>query len=507
MENIYKKIKTIDELKPIFALLKKQGKKIAHCHGVFDLIHPGHIRHLAAAKKEGDVLLVSVTADQYVRKGPGRPVFNENLRAETLAAMENVDYVLINHAPISVNIIKELKPDVYVKGQDYQDKKSDLTGKIADEEAAIRSVGGKIVFTQDITFSSSKLLNEHLDVFPKETREYLKKLSSKHDIDDIVGYFKKAEGLKVLVIGDAILDQYHYCQSMGMSLKGQIVVTKYLSDESFAGGVFATANNTASICKKTSLVTVVGDDNPYKDFIAEHLDGSISAKYFVRKGAPTTIKRRFVSENRKMFEICYMNDEPVSKALEKQIIDHLKKTISSYDLVIVSDFGHGFFTKAVVDLISRKAKYLALNVQTNSANMGFNFLSKWPKADYVSIDEPEIRLAAHEKHHDLKAVMLGIMKSGRYRNLIVTKGPRGSVFYSKNTGFLEAPALASRVIDSVGAGDALFAYTAPVMAVGCPSDLTSFIGNAVGALAVQIICNREAVNQVDLLKFVNRLMK
>ncbi len=122
MEKIYRKIMSLEELKHTIAAHKKNRKKIVHCHGVFDLIHPGHIRHLAAAKKEGDILVVTVTADPFVRKGPGRPVFNEHLRAETLATMSLVDYVAVNHAPTAVNCIRLLKPDVYVKGQDYRGK-------------------------------------------------------------------------------------------------------------------------------------------------------------------------------------------------------------------------------------------------------------------------------------------------------------------------------------------------------------------------------------------------
>lgn len=202
MEKIYNKIKQLNELKEIIADLKRQNRTIAQCHGVFDLIHPGHIRHLSAAKKEADVLVVTVTADPFVRKGPGRPIFNENLRAETLASFSSVDYVAINHAASAVNCIKLLRPDVYVKGQDYLDKTKDVTGKISEEEEAIISVGGRIAFTNDIAFSSSKLINEHLQVFPDETRQYLKSIASKYSLDYIFSVLEKVKNLRVLVIGE-----------------------------------------------------------------------------------------------------------------------------------------------------------------------------------------------------------------------------------------------------------------------------------------------------------------
>src|SRR3989304_286052 len=91
------KILSIEELDKVCAKLKKQGKKIAQCHGCFDLLHPGHIRHFEAAGKIADVVIVTLAPDRFVNKGPGRPVFNEKLRLESIAALEAVDFVALNH--------------------------------------------------------------------------------------------------------------------------------------------------------------------------------------------------------------------------------------------------------------------------------------------------------------------------------------------------------------------------------------------------------------------------
>ena len=138
---------------------KKNKKKIVLCHGVFDLLHIGHIKHFEEAKSLGDVLVVSLTPDIYVRKGPGRPAFNEKLRLQAIAELHMVDYVVMNSTPTAVNIIKKLKPNIYCKGPDYKDYKNDISGQIQKETAAIRKVGGKRFFTKGITFSSSKLIN------------------------------------------------------------------------------------------------------------------------------------------------------------------------------------------------------------------------------------------------------------------------------------------------------------------------------------------------------------
>lgn len=155
------KILDIEELAMIIQRLKDSGKKIVHCHGCFDLMHPGHIKHFQAAKKMGDILVVTITADKYIDKGPGRPVFNQKLRGESIAALECVDYVAINNWPTAEETLKLLKPDIYVKGQEFE-KLKDKTGKIQQEARVAAEIGAKIMFTQEIVFSSTKLINDYL---------------------------------------------------------------------------------------------------------------------------------------------------------------------------------------------------------------------------------------------------------------------------------------------------------------------------------------------------------
>lgn len=504
-----KKILTVDALAETVATLKQKGKKVVQCHGVFDIVHLGHIRHFNLAKKEGDVLVVSLTNDKNVKRGPGRPIFNENLRAETLASLIVVDFVSIIDAPTAIEFIKKVKPDVYAKGLEYKAKEKDITGKIYDEEEAIKSVGGKLAFTDDITFSSSSIINGHLDVYPPRTVKYLRAIAKRYPIDDIIDSLKSLYKMKVLVIGDAIIDEYHYCTPMGKSSKSEIVVNRYDSEEMFAGGALATANNTASLCHDVDLFTVLGKGPSYEEFIRGRLSSHINPVFFYRPETGTTVKRRFVSKgtNRKLFEICYIEDRDIDRAQEIGVIKKLQEIIDRYDLVIVSDFGHGFLTKRIIDLICSKARYMAVNVQTNSANTGFNLVTKYPKADCVCIDEMELRFATHDKFGDVRKLSKQIYQQMGCQQIIATKGPYGSICYSQEYGFHETPAFSSTVIDAIGAGDAFFAFVAPCFASGMSQDLVSFIGNAVGSLAVQIVCNRGPVNFVDLSKFITRLLK
>jgi len=202
-----------------------------------------------------------------------------------------------------------------------------------------------------------------------------------------------------------------------------------------------------------------------------------------------------------------MEDRDIDKQIEAKIAQFLQKKVKNYDLVIVSDFGHGLLTKRLIKFICSKAKYLALNVQTNSANIGFNLVTKYPHADCVCVDELELRFAAQDKFSDLRTHIKKIHQQLGCKHIITTRGANGSLSYSKTDGFHETPAFSYRVVDAIGAGDAFFSFVAPCFAIGMPQDLVSFIGNAVGSLAVQIMCNREPVRSVDLIKFITRLLK
>jgi len=157
--NDMEKVKPLVELSKILAVLRDNQKTIVHCHGCFDLLHPGHIKHFQAARNMGDVLVVTVSPDKFVDKGPDRPMFNQNLRAESIAALACVDYVAINKWPTADETLRLLRPHIYVKGQEFENMQ-DKTGKIQREHKVIKEIGSEMRFTQEIVFSSTELLSK-----------------------------------------------------------------------------------------------------------------------------------------------------------------------------------------------------------------------------------------------------------------------------------------------------------------------------------------------------------
>ena len=228
-----KKIKTLEELQQITADLKSEGKKVVLCHGVFDLLHIGHIKHFEEAKTFGDVLVVTITPDEYVNKGPNRPAFTTALRLEALAALKSVDFVAANKWPIAVETIKTLEPAIYCKGPDYKNYADDVTGKINDEEAAIKSVEGTIRYTEDITFSSSGLLNKFGNVYNESQKSFIQTFFKGQDFEDIRVRLDHFNNLKVLVIGETIIDQYIFCEALGKSGKEPVLVLRDLNMDQY----------------------------------------------------------------------------------------------------------------------------------------------------------------------------------------------------------------------------------------------------------------------------------
>src|SRR3990167_9197818 len=290
------KLKRLADLARIVRKLKEQGKKIVHCHGVFDLIHPGHIRHFSQAKKYGDILVVTITADAFVNKGPGRPVFKEDLRAEVLSSIEYVDYVTIVNSGSAILAINKIKPDFYVKGPDYKKRKVNpyVPQKLKSEEEAVSKWGGNLVFTEDVIFSSSQLINENLYVYPPATKMYLDNLKSKYSADFIINQLTGLRNLKILVIGDAIIDEYHYCLPTGKSSKEPVMVHQYIADETFIGGTLATANHLSGLSDKVTLLTLLGKKKSYERFIKQRLRPSITPVFFYQNNISTIIKRRYL---------------------------------------------------------------------------------------------------------------------------------------------------------------------------------------------------------------------
>src|SRR5260370_19713186 len=200
------KIISYEQASEVFAKLKSEGKRIVQCHGTFDLIHPGHIYHLEEAKALGDLLVVTVTAEKFVSKGPGRPFFNDKLRLKSLSALACVDYVVLIPFTTAVEAIKCVAPDIYCKGTEYSDQRNDVTGNIGDDIETVQSLGGQMRYIGSVVFRSSRLLNNHFDDMDSSIKEFCHKLSRDYTSETFREAVDRIRALKALVEGEIMFD-------------------------------------------------------------------------------------------------------------------------------------------------------------------------------------------------------------------------------------------------------------------------------------------------------------
>ena len=257
--DIHDKIKPLGELIDEVARLKSTGSRVVHSHGLFDLVHPGHVRQLAAAKCAGDILAVTLVPDCDVVKRPHRPAFSEQLRAESLAALQYVDFVAIGASAAAIAAIRQLKPYIYVHGHDAASHTVLASDAANAVEAAAHAVGSHVQRTNEIQFSSSELLNSFLPVYPPHVHEYLRGLGRAYTLDDLVKMVDSLKNLRVMVVGEAILDEYVYGDVLGKSSKEPILAMRYRSQETHAGGsVVIAAGGISHLDYLLSLATTGG---------------------------------------------------------------------------------------------------------------------------------------------------------------------------------------------------------------------------------------------------------
>lgn len=444
-------------------------KLIVHCHGVFDILHAGHLAYFESAKAHGDLLVVTITADRFVNKGPGKPVFTEDIRAQMLAALEIVDFVAISDYPTAIQAIETLKPDFYVKGPDYRDRTKDVTGEIYNEEAAVKRHGGQIVFTEDETFSSSTLANRFFVKWTDEQEKCIRRIKELGGMDKIESMLEDISKLNVMVIGEPILDVYRFVEPQNISSKSPSISTKFLYEEEYEGGAWAIENHLKTFCK-VEMLPVDYDQVP--------------------------TKIRYIAGNQRMLEVTLMPAYLGNNLWPDEIVA---------DMAIIADFGHGLFEETFLKMCERITCFKALMAQTNSSNMPFNPYHKHERFDYLAIDTREMRIAFHDNKST--PIELG-RKARRHAEVPVsmTAGSNGAFLFHRENDYF-APAFADNVVDATGAGDAYFAITSLLVKVGAPPEMVPFLGNVFAGLKTKIIGNKSAVSKAQLIKALTGILK
>jgi len=443
-------------------------ERVVLCHGVFDLLHLGHIRHLQQAKSWGDKLIVSVTADEHVNKGMGRPHFTAEQRVEALKALECVDEAFINYDKDPCAALRRTTPSIYVKGIDY-------TAGELPEAATCAELGIEIKITDTDKWSSSRLINS--EKFPQETCDYLQRAREAGFLPRILSAFEAADKFKIAFVGETILDEYRYVSGLGKPAKENIIATYGNPEdgEQFYGGIVAASKH-----------------GEWADH--DHYTTGLVCK--VRY-----VDRDF---NRKLFEVYEQKELDLNAQRRQEFNIVLQRAVDESDVVVMLDFGHGLMRKAERKIV-QSAKFLALNSQSNAGNHGYNPVTLYSRADFVCIDDPEARLAVAMASDPIDHVVSSLSERIDCRKFLITHGRNGSFFYGDRYG--HAPVLSANAVDTMGAGDAVIAVTGPLLAAGLGLEEAALVGNVVGAIKVSILGHRRHVNRQEIVQTLESLLK
>lgn len=505
------KILKINKINHIIKKKKIPKNKIILCHGVFDVLHIGHIRYLKFAKNYkigNNFLVVSVTADKYIDKGLGRPYFNERIRMEMLASLQFVDAVVLSNNFSAEYILKKIKPGFYIKGQDYKNNKEDKSGKIFLEKKAVERYGGKIDYSNEITFSSSKILNSTDLIFNNQQKAIIKNLKKKYSSEKIISLISKFTDLKVSILGEIIFDEYCFGNIVGKSGKEPHLVLKEKNTECYVGGSAAVANHLSSFVKQINIISFIGGENYYKNILKNSLPRNVTLKTFKPfKNFSSIIKKRFIDEssNYKLFGSYIIPDKNI-KIHESIVINLLKKIKNKSDLLIVTDYGHGLINHKISNNIKDKFKFISLNAQLNASNVGTHSIKKYKNVDLIIINEAELRNELRNDTTKIEILAKEFFKTNICKNLVITRGKEGAILIDKKKIYY-CPAFSSKPVDKLGAGDAMLSIISLCLNKNFDKSLSLFLGSVAGAYSVQTIGNKHAISYNKIENFLKYAFK
>jgi rfaE bifunctional protein kinase chain/domain len=314
--------------------------------------------------------------------------------------------------------------------------------------------------------------------------------------------------MEVAVVGEAIIDEYVYCDVLGKSGKDPVLNVRRRSCERQLGGVLAIANHLAAFAKRVRVASAIGEHREHEDFVMSGLASNVRAEFISQRGAPTIVKQRFLDAYSlaKFFGVYHIDDDPLGEADEAAFLDLVRKSLATADMTVAADYGHGLLGERCVQDLCAARPFLCVNTQINAANAGYHVVSRYPRADFACMHEGELRLDARDKQSSVDTLTRRLCERLSARAVLVTLGKCGTHLYDRETGVVVCPALASKVVERVGAGDAVLAVTSLAVASGVERRLASVFGNLAGAQVVGMVGNRRAVCKRRLTSDILRLV-
>ena len=495
------KIKSATELAALLGA-PPRSRKVIMCHGTFDVVHPGHVRHLMYAKGKADILIASLTCDAHIAKANFRPFVPEDLRALNLAALDMVDYVVVDHNPTPLENLGIIKPDYFAKGYEYV--ASGLHPKTKEEKDVLDSYGGEILFTPgDVVYSSSKLIELEP---PKIGADKLVALLEAESLGfaDLRQALDQVRGVRVHVVGDTIVDSYTETAMIGGQTKTPTISVRYEGQRDYVGGAGIVAKHLKAAGADVTFTTVLGEDR-WKDFVLADLEAfGVKVNAIVDSTRPTTNKNAITCGDYRMLKIDTLDNRAISDKVQAKFHEAIRSTPA--DCVVFSDFRHGIFNRSTIPGMVEAIPAGMFRVADSQVASRWGNILEFQNFDLLTPNEREARFALGDQDSVVRPLALRLFQEAHCKNLILKMGERGLLAYRQREdtahdlrSFFAIDSFAEHVRDAVGAGDALLAY-ATLAEVSTHNPVISAV---LGALAAAVECEYDGnipVTPADLLR-------
>jgi bifunctional ADP-heptose synthase (sugar kinase/adenylyltransferase) len=478
------KVKTVEELLKVIGP-RPRSRKVIMCHGVFDVVHPGHLRHLIYAKSKADILVASLTADVHISKGQHRPHVPQDLRALNLAAFEIIDYVVIDTEATPLKNLARIQPDFFAKGYEYT--ASGMPQKTHEETEVLRSYGGEIIFTPgDIVYSSSRLI----DLAPPSLK--LEKLLTFMEgeginFDMLRKALDKARGRRVHVVGDTIVDSLTQTTLIGGQTKTPTMSVLYEGRDDYIGGAAVVAEHLRAAGAEVTFSTVLGND-ALKDFVLKGLEKSgVICRPVIDATRPTTQKNAIVAGGYRLLKVDTLDNRSISDDILTDLCEAVANT--QCDALVYSDFRHGIFNRRTIPKLVAAIPAGVYKVADSQVASRWGNITDFKNFDLITPNEREARFALGDQDSGIRPLASALYDAAQCKTLILKLGEKGVLTclgadHESLDSFIVVDSFVNRVVDAVGAGDALLAY-ATLAKVGTGSDA---IATILGSMAAACEC-------------------
>ncbi len=493
-ELLQRKLLTAENARLVREQLRKEGRTVVQCHGCFDIVHPGHIRYLRFAKAQGDVLIVSVSADETVGKGFDRPYINEDLRLENLAAFEFVDHVYLDHNTWAGPVLELLEPDVYIKGKEYE---TNADPRFLKEKALVEGFGGQVIFSSgDVVYSSSYIIGKYRRQFGLE-QERVAFFCRRNGIrgPSIARLLDGLQGKRVLVIGDPILDRYVSCEASSVASESPILSVHPAAEDRYLGGAGVVAAQIVALGGQAALLTMLGSGEETELFGQAVADNGVELLAVEAERRPVYLKTRYLVDETKVFKVNEGRHAPLSTTEVQRLVGRLEAELPRFDGVVVTDFGFGMFGSECVQAIEAAIQRRGIPYYADVSISGHSNILKFPGARVTTPNEQELRFAFGDSESGLSNLASRYFQVTRAERLVLTMGKRGVVVFYRNDTPGERlhtdhlPAFAHHAVDTVGAGDVLLAALAAADLAGGSPQEALYLGCCLAAVKVGLLGN------------------